>query len=398
MADIKSYLKEKEKREQRQIGYKEKIARHKMTTFYRIALIIAALAVLMVFIYAQYKRHVYTDYDVVASIERESVSGSTDVGLGNAILTYSKDGAHCMNAMGSVNWNQTFEIQDVLRAISGNVVAIGDYNGRSIYVANSEKLIGEITTTMPIWNLAVSSNGYVTAVLADSDLVWLHIYDSSGKHIYEGQARMDGSGYPVSISMSPNGELLCVSYLYLDAGILKTSVAFYNFGEVGSNVSDNLVSVWNYPDSVVPQVAFMNDNTAFAVGDGRLMIYSGSHKPSPQREDLFEREVRSVFYNDKYIGLVFFSDNTENRYMMKVYDTAAKEVGVYYFDLDYTEIFFEKNDFVVYNETECLIMTYHEIVKFDGEFTKPVRLMLPGGGAYRYLLVTDDSIDTIQLR
>lgn len=398
MADIKSYLKEKEKREQRQADYKEKIARHRLTVFYRIALVIASLAALVVIIYVQYKRHIYTDYDVVASIERQSVSGATDAKLGNAILTYSKDGAHCMNATGSVCWNQTFEIQDVLRDVSGDVVAIGEYNGRSIYVANSEKLIWEITTTQPIWNLAVSSTGCVAAILADTDLTWIHIYDGSGEHIYKGQARMDDSGYPMALGLSPNGELLCVSYLYLDAGVLKTTVAFYNFGQIGSNVSDNLISGWNYTDAVVPQVAFMNDSTAFAVGDGRLMIYSGSHKPAPLGEHLFDREVRSVFYSDKYIGLVFAADNGENRYMMKVYDTTAAEVGNYYFDLDYTEIFFEKDDFVIYNETECLIMTFEKNVKFNGNFTKPVRLMLPAQGAYKYLLVTDNSIDTIQLR
>ena len=53
---------------------------------------------------------------------------------------------------------------------------------------------------------------------------------------------------------------------------------------------------------------------------------------------------------------------------------------------------------MAYNETECMVMTMDNIEKFRGEFSKTVRLMLPAGGPYKYLLVTDSSIDTIQLK
>ena len=175
MADIRYYLKEKEKREQMQAGYKEKIVRHKLTSFYRILLVVAVLIALTVIIVVRYKRHIYTDYDLVSSVERESTHGARDLRLGNAVLTYSKDGAHCTDATGRVVWNQTFEIQDVQISVSGSTVAIGDYNGRSIYIANSEKLLGEITTTMPIRAISVSQAGYVTAVLADTDIARINM-------------------------------------------------------------------------------------------------------------------------------------------------------------------------------------------------------------------------------
>ena len=126
MADIKNYLKEKEKRERMQEDYKEKIARHKLTTLYRFLLMAAILAALVILVIIQYKRHVYTDYETISSIPREIGRGTADVRLGDAILSYSKDGAHCTDAMGNVTWNQTFEIQDVKLAFSGNAVAIGE--------------------------------------------------------------------------------------------------------------------------------------------------------------------------------------------------------------------------------------------------------------------------------
>lgn len=398
MADIRSYMKEKEKREQKKTGYREKIFRHKLSNVYRFLLVLVAVIALVALAMVQYRKHIYTDYDVVASVPRENASGAVDRRLGQAILTYSKDGAHCTDTKGNVTWNQTYEIQDIKLAISGNTVVIGSYNGRSIYVQNAEKQLTEITTTMPIRNLTVSESGYVTAVLDSTDVALLNTYNVNGEMIYQGQAHMTESGYPAAVSLSPNGELLCVAYWYVDAGILKTNIAFYNFGPVGENVNDYMVSVYSYTDTLIPQVQFMNNSTAFAVGDNRLTIYSGSHTPVETAGFLIDEEIISVFYSDKYIGLVFRAEDSDKLYRMDVFDTAAEKVGSFDINIEYTDIFFDQDTFVAYNETECMIMTMDKIAKFAGEFSETVRLMLPTNGAYKYLLVTDDSIETIQLK
>ena len=53
MADIKSYLKEKEKREQNQLNYKEKIRKHKLTALYRVLLVLAAVGALVALVILQ---------------------------------------------------------------------------------------------------------------------------------------------------------------------------------------------------------------------------------------------------------------------------------------------------------------------------------------------------------
>ena len=189
-----------------------------------------------------------------------------------------------------------------------------------------------------------------------------------------------------------------MAYWYVDAGILKTNIAFYNFGPVGENVNDYMVSVYSYTDTLIPQVQFMNNSTAFAVGDNRLTIYSGSHTPVETAGFLIDEEIISVFYSDKYIGLVFRAEDSDKLYRMDVFDTAAEKVGSFDINIEYTDIFFDQDTFVAYNETECMIMTMDKIAKFAGEFSETVRLMLPTNGAYKYLLVTDDSIETIQLK
>lgn len=398
MADIKNYLKEKEKREQNQINYKEKIKKHKLTTLYRVLLVLGVLATIVALVYVQYKRHVYTGYEIVSSVPRERASEAKDIRLKNSILTYSKDGAHCTDTKGNVKWNQTYEIQDIKIAACQDVVAIGNYNGRSIYLGNTEKQLGEITTNMPIRDLTVSATGYVTAVLADTDVTWINTYNSAGENIYSGQTRMYNSGYPGAVSLSPNGELLGVSYVYVDAGTLKTNIAFYNFGPVGANKSDYMVSVYTYSDLLVPMVQFMDNETMFAVGDGRLMIYKGSQIPVSEAEFLYDQEIQSVFYSDKYIGLVFPSEDAESKYRMDVYSNKAEKVGSYHFNVNYNDILFGQDTFTAYNETDCVVMTLEGKEKYNGHFSKSVDLMIPTGSAYKYLLITENSIDTIQLK
>lgn len=398
MADIKNYLKEREKREKNQINYKEKIMKHKLKTLYRILLLAAVLIAVVVLVSIQYDNHIYTEYDTISVVSREKASGATDLRLKDSVLTYSKDGAHCTDAKGNVTWNQTYELQEIKVAACQDVVAIAGYNGRNIYLANTKEQLGEITTTMPIRDLTVSASGYVTAVLTDSDVTWINTYNSKGENIYSGMTHMSNSGYPEAVSLSPNGELLAVSYVYVDAGIVKTNIAFYNFGPVGDNQSDHMMSVYTYSDTFVPTLHFMDNETMFAVGDSRLMFYKGAQKPVSEKEYLFDEKVQSVFYNEKYVGLVFLSDKADSKYRMDVYNVKTEKTGSFYFDMEYNDIFFGEDTFTVYNETECMVMTLAGVEKYNGIFTKSVNMMIPTGSAYKYLLITDTSIDTIQLK
>ena len=398
MADIRSFLKEKEKREQNQENYKVKIRRHRFSAFARVMMVLLVVGALTALVVIQYRNHIYTSYETVSSVERESSSGAQDVRLGNSVLTYSKDGAHCTDLKGNVVWNVTYGIQDILISINQDVVAIAEYNGRNVYVMKTQRQLGSFSTTMPSRSIAVAATGNVGIYMADTNQEIFKLYNPEGKELFEGKATMGDSGYPISLSLSPNGELMGVSFIYLDAGVQKTNIAFYNFGSVGDNQNDQLMGVHEKTDLLVPYIQYMNDSTAFAVGDSRLMIYQGSQKPVEAAQFLFDTEVRSVFYNEQYIGLVFYSDKTEARYKMNVYDTNATQVGSFYFDIDYTDIFFHNNTFTVYNDSECMIMTMDGVEKFNGTFSKAVKKMVPLKSAYKYVILTNDSLDTIQLK
>ena len=400
MPSIREHLKRnrEEKESKPRISYREKIKSHKFTIFYRMTLIMILIAAVTAGGYVQWKNRIYTENTIVSSIETTITPDKKLMPLAGYLLSYSKDGASCMDAKGNAVWNETYEMQNPIIDMCQNVVAIGDYNGRNIYIMNTSGSMGNITTTKPVRDFSVAANGVIAVVLDDKEVTLIYLYDAQGNELVHFRTTMSESGYPVSVSISPNGQLLCVSYLYVDSGQMKSSVAFYNFGAVGQNSTDNYVSGYDYLDTVVPFTRFLDNKTAIAVSDDRIMFYSGAQKPVSIAENLVSDDIQSVYYGEEYIGLVFNSTESGNRYRMDVYNKAGQLVQTIEFDIEYTDIVFHNDQIIIYNETICFIYNSNGVQKYAGNFDKSALTLIPLSSGYRYMVVTPDSIDTIELK
>lgn len=401
MVSVRDYFKRKEQRsgdKTPRISYREKIKSHKFTVFYRVFLMLVLMAAIAAALFLQWKNKVYTESVELSSVEIRVPSGASLMPFGSYLLTYSKDGASCMDTKGNAVWNQTYGMQNPMVDINQDVVAIGDYNGREIYVMDTGTLLGRITTNRPVRNFCVSASGVVAAVLDDTDVTWIYLYDAQGNELVYFRTTMKESGYPANISISPSGELLCVSYLYIDGGQMKTSVAFYNFGAVGQNSTDNYVSGYDYVDHVVPFARFMDNKSLFAVSDDRIMFFGGAQKPVTAAENLLNDEVRGVYYGSEYVGLVFNSKEGGGRYRLDVYHKSGTFRQSIEFDIDCRDILFHEDQIIIYNEADCRIYNSSGMLKYTGTFNKTALMLIPQKAAYHYMIVTPDSIDTIELK
>ena len=397
MANFRDYIKRKEKNEEESLG--KKIFRHRLTVLYRSALIVAVIAAAAVVVMIQMKNRVFGEYQVTTSVPRESVSNATIMAFGENILIYGSDGASCINRRGDVLWNQTFEIQNPVLAICQNVMAIGNYNGRIIYLMDTGKAIGEIDTKMPIRNFAVSANGVVAAVLDDTaDITWIYLFDSSGNTLAYFKTTMKDSGYPVSITISDNGCLVGVSYLYMDNGMMRSSVAFYNFGPVGQNEIDNFVSSYEYMDTVVPLIKFLGNEKAVAVADNRLVFFEGDQKPVSIADILLDSQIVGVYDGNDYVALVYNDVTGQALYKVDIYNDSGKLEDTVMADMQFSDILFYKDKVIIYNEQECLVHTIGGMDNFNGRFNDLALLLIPTDKSYEYVMVTPDSIDTIELK
>lgn len=380
-------------------SYKERIRNHRLSVVLRTVGIATFAILLVLVIYISWRDKEYSEAQIT---EEASLAGGADsqvLSLGGYIIQYSKDGVSCLNSSGQQMWNQTYEMQNPIAHTCGEVIAIGDYNGHNIYVNSTSGSMGEVDTNLPIRDFCVSSQGVVAAVLDGTTVTWIYLYDAQGNTLANFKTTMKDSGYPIAVSISPNGELLCVSYLYPDEGALKTSVAFFNFGSVGQNAIDNYASGYDYPQIVVPYVQFMNSGAAFAVSDDRIMFYQGKEKPVSQA-DIFtgEEEIKSIYFSDSYVGVVFPNSTDEGTYRLRVFSDKGEDILTTFFDFEYSEILFNNKQIIIYNEDECIIQDTGGHIKYKGEFQTPVRAVVPTNVPSRFTLVTADNIETMNLK
>lgn len=375
------------------------LARHRQIRLYTILVVLALLAAVAAGSYITWKNKIYIGYQVIQQSEWVRALESKSINLGGTIFTYSNDGMSCTDLRGKTIWNQTYEMQNPEIRTCGKTVAVGDYNGRKIYVANTQGMIGTVETTMPIRDFSVSANGVVAAVLDDSTVTSIYLYNSAtGESFADFKTRMSNSGYPIAVDVSSDGSLAAVCYIKVEKGKMVSNIGFYNFSAVGQNYTDNFVSGYAYPDAVIPLVHFMANDTVFALADNRQMFFKGKQKPESLSETMISEEIQSVFYDDSHVGLVFFNTAAETTYRLEVYDTSAKKVSEIAFDLDYKEIVFDSSGIIIYNDNECLIYDWDDRLKYQGLFQERVTCFIPGKSISRHTLVTENAIQTIELQ
>ena len=362
------------------------------------AVIIIVLAVGGFITVRNYLNKVYESMEVMAVVDWKPTSGATILPYGSDLVSYSSDGIHCTNSKGQDLWSFSYVMQEPMVEVTGDYVAVADRGGRNIYIYDRTGTIGEISTPSPVQMLRISAGGVVAAVLDDTNTTPVYLYYHDGTPISYFRTTMSRSGYPAAIGISDNGKLVGISYMYVDNGRITSRVAFYNFGEVGKNETDNLVSGNDYQNELVPMVEFLDEDTAFAVANDRLMIYEGEQRPVSLKENMLQDEIRSVYFGGEYIGLVYYDKNGKSKYVMDVYDEKGELYSTINFDADYKEIRFSGDRIIIYNSSSCEIYTTKGKLKYSGSFDASVYLMLPGSSPISYVLVTDAGLKTVRLR
>ena len=190
-----------------------------------------------------------------------------------------------------------------------------------------------------------------------------------------------------------------MSLLDVNEGTVKTSITFFNFDSIGQNEIDNIVGQYSYPDMVVPKVEFLTNDTMVAFGSQKTVIFQGSQKPQATKEIAMKKEVRSIFYNEAYLGFVFDNDNGEASYNMKIYDLRGANVLSKDFQMDYQEIGFLENDEVcVRNDLECSIYTLRGVQKYHGNFEKNIWKVMSAGKIRDYVFLLEGETQKVRLK
>lgn len=376
----------------------KKIRKHRRNVVKLILLFVILILTAAGILYYLYETKTYTDYQVLETIERQDSAGTRFMEFNGNILKYSNDGAFYIDAENHLLWNKTYEMQAPILDICEGYVAIAEQKGKVIYIMDVSGPCGEIHTNRPIRQVHVANQGMVAVLMEENGTGYIQLYDREGTFLAEGELNSKNSGYPLDISISQDGKKMAVAMLDPNEGNVKTTVAFYNFGSVGQNEIDNIVSSYPYSDLVIPKVEFLTNDLAAAFGDQKVILYEGSQKPVVRAELELEQEVQSIFYNQHYIGLVFENESSKQAYTAKIFDFGGKLIRTFEFSMDYDAIEFLSNDEIcIRNNLECAIYTLRGIRLFHYNFEKNIHQVIHVAGR-RYLFLMEGATEKIILK
>lgn len=376
-----------------------KVKLHRKKQLRRLAIIAACCVAGFAALYIGSQLKTYNKYKVINSVERTDTDAARFMLLDGKLLKYSNDGAFYTTAGNELIWNQTFEMQKPIVATCEGYVAFADENEQEIYVLNTDGSQGIIDTNMQIQKIAVARQGTVAALMKNKDVNYIALYNKDGECLAEGALHMENSGYPMDITLTSDGKKLGVSVLDVNSGSTNTTVYFYNFDTAGQNEIDNIVNKCAYKDTVMAQLICTNGNRIIGFADNGIYIYDGSPKPEEKKVIPVSAEIKSVFYDDSYFGIVM-GDEKEKTRRITVYDMGGSEKMSENLDISYDRIYFlENHEICIQSSEQCEIFTLHGVKKFQSSFEgKKLQYVMSRNGVRNYLFLVEGETEQIRCR
>lgn len=376
MVSAKEYF-QRNREELNDENYDKKIKEHRRKKVIIFSSIIAGILLGIITFFIYNTNRTFHSYNILEEIKRDDDASTVFKAYDNKILKYNMDGISCISTDNKLVWNQSFEMKNPVVDICEKYIAVCDEMGNKIYIFNENGIQGEVETKLPIKKMCVAGQGTVAVLMEESDINYIDYYDKKGNLISENKAPVEKIGFPIDMSLSNDGYKLAVSYMMIENATIQTKLAFYNFDTVGENEIDHLVSAANYENEIIPQVQFLNKDVAVVFGTKFWEIYEGTQKPKSIFKQEVDSEIKSVFYNDKYIGLILKSEAVDAPYTMKIYNLKGKIILDKSFNFEYSSVDIIGSQIFLQNDAGCQIYNINGRLLYEGSCEEELQYVIP---------------------
>lgn len=362
----------------------------------RTVIIVAVAAIAAAALFLLVNLQTYTKARVSDTYKIRGVSDSNYEEFVGGVLKYSRDGVSYLNRKGEEQWNQPCQIKNPFVDINEVSAVVADKGGNDIMIFQREGLKGEIKTTLPIEKISVSEQGIVSVIVKNEFDPSIICYDAAGNVLVELQASFEGEGYPVDVAISGDGEVMQVVYLCMKDAVVSAKVSYYNFGKKGEEKTDREVETKEYKSSVVGTGFFLNQSVSAVVGDNCLTLFKGKAVPKEVTTVTIDKEIQSVFHNERYIGMILKNEGKEG-YELCLYNAAGKKVMSKDFTGNYKNAKISGNQVILYDGKKCRIFLRSGVEKFQGEMNNNIMEIIPTFGVNKYIVMNANGMEDIRL-
>ena len=146
---------------------------------------------------------------------------------------------------------------------------------------------------------------------------------------------------------------------------------------------------------LIPEVHYFDNSTFAAVGDGILAFYQGNQIPELVQEVTLDHKIKSVFYGESVVGLVF--ENTEGQ-MLTLFDLKGNLLSQIPFTMDYENIRIADNRVLIYNDTEMGLYSFGGKECFRHTFDTSMVDIFMTKSRSKYLFIYTNETQLIKLQ
>jgi len=254
------------------------------------------------------KNYTYTTYSVDSETRMGSLNRAKLLNFGNGTLVIGSDTISYMEGDAILS-SETVSFQTPVVAIEGDYYAVCDNGGYQVYIGDKSGIISTVKVSRRVRGLDISASGVIAVFTESNDAAYISYFDRFGSRLaVEVKTVLDASGYPMDISVSPDGQKLLVSYYSTANGIGESRLVLYDF-EHGRSDANYIAASWeNFYDTntLLVDGDFFDDNNFVAIGDNEAAFLSYDNLNGAAEPVIipFTDPVRSVLISNGYFFMV----------------------------------------------------------------------------------------------
>ncbi len=336
----------------------------------------------------------FKGYEVQSEVQLYSNLVGYEAGNGK-LFVYSNDGARAVDDTGKTVWEISYQLDNPEIAYCGDVAAVADIQGNSVYVVAENGIPHNYQVIYPIIQHEVAKQG-VTAVLLDNGMEdFIQLYDMNGTLRVDINTKTKTDGIPIDIALSPDGKKLVTLYVSFQGDAMICKVTFYNADEVGKNYINNIVGQKTFAENLlVYDVRFLNEETLCVLTEHGFAIYRMTEVPELVCEKTLEETIVEVLCVDN--GLYMIKETADKQRSMSFYNEKGAEMEVWKEIPEYESVTATAEEIVFFSPQRVTVHRLNGSRKFSTAFTQSLEAVFPAGGN-RYFLVDTGKIQTIKL-
>lgn len=378
----------------RQTEYDERQSQKRRSIGAIIIMVVLALCAGIVFLFLNQKKNAaYAEWEAMEY--NKTVPGAKTLLTDAGVISYNGEGAVCYDTDADTVWQIAYSMRNSVGACSGDYAIFGDCGENGITITDGTGISYTYSVSGEIDMVDISENG-VAAVMVDyNETDRIYLFDISGNLLLDIQTSVKKAGFPITMAISPDGRKLVTSYLEVGEE-QKTSLTFYNFGDVGQSYIDKIVGNYYFENKVIPDIRFIGTDRVCAVWSDGVIMYKILEVPEEIKTINEPAGYVGVVSDEKYIA--FAKERPGGGTDITVYDRNGEKAGEIQTSGGYDNLYIGKDEVILMTGSTCVIYTVAGAEKFRTSLDAPIREMVATNDPATYLVLYSEAVGRIRLK